>query len=78
VKEITPPQLHISVLTLSNAGALSNMTGGDIAPVIHGAGVNGMQGIGVSTPSAAVVAAAVAGNIGLIQLPKGCMLTIGT
>lgn len=78
VNVITPPHIHISWLTLSRAGALSNMTGGETAPVIQGAGVEGMHGIGVSTPSAAVVAAAVAGNIGLIQLPNGVMFTIGT
>lgn len=47
------------------------MTGGDTAPGTHGAGVEGIQGIGVSTPNAAVVAAAVAGNVGAMQLPKG-------
>jgi len=47
-------------------------------PVIHGAGVTGMQGMGVNTPKAAAVAAATAGLLGVMHMPNGIMLTIGT
>jgi hypothetical protein len=76
VTEITPPQVHISFEVLFSAGILLSMTVGD--PGAHGAGVTGMQGIGVSTPSAAAVAAATVGLAGLIHIPNGIMLTIGT
>jgi len=46
-------------------------------PTIHGAGVTGMQGIGVSTPIAADVAEATAGLARLVHIPKGMMFTIG-
>jgi hypothetical protein len=46
-------------------------------PVTHGAGVAGTQGIGVSTPNAAAVAAATTGLAGDIHIPNGMMLTIG-
>ena len=36
-----------------------------------------MQGMGVSTPSAAAVAAATVGLAGLLHMPNGMMLTIG-
>jgi hypothetical protein len=36
-----------------------------------------MQGIGVKTPKAAVVAAATAGLAGLVHMPKGNVFTIG-
>jgi hypothetical protein len=58
------------------AGALARITVGE--PGAHGAGVIGTQGMGVSTPSAAVVAAATAGLAGQVHMPKGGMLTIGT
>ena len=47
------------------------------APVTHGAGVTGIQGIGVRTPMAAAVAAATDGLAGETHIPKGIMLTIG-
>ena len=72
---IIPPQMQFSVLTLSRDGKFPSKTVG--APATHGAGVDGMQGIGVRTPAAAVVAAAVAGNVGAMQLPKGIMLVKG-
>src|SRR5664280_2659721 len=68
--------MHINLETLSSAGALPSMTVG--APVTHGAGVFGMQGIGVSTPSAAAVAAATVGFANEVHMPNGMMLTIGT
>jgi hypothetical protein len=47
------------------------------APTIHGAVVTGMQGMGVSTPSAAAVAAATVGLEGLLHMPKGGIFTMG-
>src|SRR4051794_28426289 len=47
------------------------------APGIQGAGVIGVQGIGVRTPSAAAVAAATAGFARLLHMPKGSTLRNG-
>lgn len=44
---------------------------------IHGAAVTGVQGIGVSTPRAAEVAAATVGFASEVHMPKGRMLTNG-
>jgi hypothetical protein len=66
-------QLHFD--TLSRAGMLEIMTLG--APGAQGVVVAGMQGCGVSTPSAALVAAATCGFDGVEHMPKGMMLTIG-
>jgi len=46
-------------------------------PGVHGI-VTGMQGMGVSTPSAAAVAAATVGFAMDIHMPKGGMLVMGT
>lgn len=46
-------------------------------PVIHGDVVTGMHGMGVRTPSAAAVAAATAGLLGVMHAPNGMMLTMG-
>lgn len=46
-------------------------------PGTHGAGIAGMHGIGVSTPSAAAVAAATVGFDRLVHTPNGLMLSIG-
>ena len=51
--------MHMSTEELSSVGKLSSRTVG--APGTHGAGVLGMQGIGVRTPRAAAVAAATIG-----------------
>ena len=72
---IDPAQLHMSLQVLFNEGWLLSMTVGE--PTIHGAGVTGMQGIGVSTPIAADVAEATAGLARLVHIPKGMMFTIG-
>src|SRR5689334_19578883 len=72
---MTPPQMHISLLVLSSAGALHSMTVG--APGTHGAGVLGTHGIGVNTPIAAAVAAATVGLAGDWHMPNGGMLAIG-
>lgn len=73
--EITPAHVHISFDVLFNEGMFASMTVG--APAAQGAGVLGTQGIGVSTPMAADVAAATVGFARLLQTPKGMMLTIG-
>src|SRR5487761_2098227 len=72
---ITPPKMHISCDTLSRVGIPPSRTVG--APMIHGAGVAGTHGIGVSTPKAAVVAAAVAGKAGDAHAPNGMIFTMG-
>jgi hypothetical protein len=46
-------------------------------PDIHGEGVTGMHGIGVSTPEAAAVADATAGFAMLLHIPNGMIFTIG-
>jgi hypothetical protein len=46
-------------------------------PGAQGAGVTGMQGMGVSTPCAAVVAAATWGFANDEHMPKGMILVIG-
>ena len=73
---ITPPQLHMHCETLSSAGILAISTVG--APGTQGELVTGMQGMGVSTPSAAAVAVATVGLEGELHMPKGRMFTIGT
>ena len=47
-------------------------------PGIHGAGMTGVQGIGVKTPRAAAVADATAGLAIELHTPKGRMFTNGT
>ena len=47
------------------------------ADVLQGAGVTGIQGIGVKTPSAAAVAAATVGFAMELHMPKGMIFTIG-
>lgn len=73
---MTPPQLQMHLDALSSAGMLPIATVG--APGTHGADVAGMQGIGVSTPRAAAVAAATVGLAGLEHIPNGMMFSIGT
>ncbi|MNG34964.1 hypothetical protein D3C84_1215890 [compost metagenome] len=53
----------------------SNKVGGP--PGIHGVAVAGMHGIGVSTPSAAAVAAATVGLARLVHMPKVLTFTNG-
>jgi len=71
-----PPHTHISCDVLSRAGMFPIKTVG--APGAQGAGVTGTQGIGVSTPSAAVVAAATAGLAGHMHIPNDWIFTMGT
>jgi hypothetical protein len=61
--------------SLVSAGMLPIKTVGD--PGIQGAAVAGTQGMGVSTPRAAAVAAATVGLEGELHMPKGKMLTSG-
>jgi hypothetical protein len=75
MKLITPAHIHIRVEVLSSDGILPSSTVG--APGTQGATVAGMQGIGVSTPIAAAVAAATAGFAGDIHMPNGMILVIG-
>lgn len=75
--DITPAQLHMSVLMSSNDGWLPSITGGETAPGIHGVIVIGRHGIGVRTPNAAAVAAATIGLAGLMHIPKGIIFTNG-
>jgi hypothetical protein len=70
-----PPQLHISFEELLSAGLLAIITVG--APGTQGALVTGMQGIGVSTPSAAAVAAATVGFAIDWHMPNGMTFFIG-
>lgn len=72
---ITPPQVHWLVQVLSSAGMPPSNTVG--APGFHGV-VTGMQGIGVSTPIAADVAAATVGLLGVVHIANGMMFFIGT
>src|SRR5262245_33416223 len=57
-------------------GKLRTRTVGE--PGAHGAGITGTHGIGVSTPSAAAVAAATVGLAIDWHMPNGGILAIGT
>jgi hypothetical protein len=70
-----PPQMQVSFELSLSAGMPQTNT--VEAPGAHGAGVAGTQGMGVSTPSAAAVAAATTGLDGLWHIPKGGMFMIG-
>ena len=73
---MTPAQLHINLLEALSAGVLPISTVGE--PGTQGATVTGIQGIGVSTPRAAAVAAATIGLASDVHMLKGRTLTIGT
>src|SRR5579884_2094357 len=73
--EITPPQAQWHWADEVSAG---------VPPIrvwaaggAHGAGVTGIQGMGVRTPSAAAVAEATVGLDRLVHIPNGGMFTIG-
>jgi len=72
---IMPAHMHISVHVLSSVGLLAKSTVG--APGTQGAVVTGMQGIGVSTPMAAAVAAATVGFAGDMHMPNDMTFTMG-
>ncbi len=63
------------MLVLSRAGMLAIRAVG--APGAQGALVTGVQGCGVRTPNAAVVAAATAGLARELHIPKGAILIMG-
>ncbi len=66
--------MQINLELLFNAGIPPIKTVGD--PGSHGAGVLGIHGVGVSTPNAAVVAAATDGLAGERHMPKGRIFNI--
>lgn len=72
---MTPPQLHRSLEESFSAGLPDISTVGH--PGTHGAVVTGIQGMGVSTPHAAAVAAATWGLAREEHIPKGKMFFIG-
>src|SRR3954454_7925034 len=72
---IIPPQLHRHFEVLLSAGMLAICTVAD--PGAHGAEVTGMHGIGVSTPSAAAVAAATVGLAMDWHIANGGMFAMG-
>jgi hypothetical protein len=67
--------LHINVELSFNAGLLATKTVGE--PGTHGADVTGTQAAGVKTPNFAAVAAATAGLLGVLHIPKGGIFTTG-
>src|SRR4051794_3727436 len=72
---MTPPQAHISLQLESTPGIFAIWNVG--APGTHGAGITGIHGMGVSTPSAAAVADATVGFAIELHIPNGGMFTIG-
>jgi hypothetical protein len=72
---MTPPQLHINLDEFCSAGIPPIITVGH--PGAQGAAVTGIQGIGVSTPNAAAVAAITMGLAGQLHMPNGGTFIIG-
>jgi hypothetical protein len=72
---ITPPHIHINFELLLSAGLLPIRTVGE--PGVHGAVVAGTQAAGVKTPNFAAVAAATAGLVMVLHIPKGGIFTMG-
>lgn len=72
---MTPAHMHMHFEVLLSAGMPPTITVGE--PGAHGATVAGTHGIGVSTPSAAAVAAATTGFATLVHIPNVGMLTNG-
>jgi len=73
--EIEPAQLHMHLLLLVSTGIPPAVIVG--APGTQGAAVAGTQGIGVSVPHAADVAAATVGLAKDLHMPKEGMFTMG-
>ena len=71
---MTPPQLQVQTDPLASAGIPPTNVCGAVG--VHAA-VTGMQGMGVSTPSALAVAAATVGFDRVVHIPKGGMFTTG-
>jgi len=74
-KEIDPPYAQMQVDPATRTGMPPAVICGAIG--IHGAGTTGTHGIGVSTPSAAAVAAATVGLASDWHIPNGAMFTPG-
>jgi uncharacterized membrane protein YvlD (DUF360 family) len=74
-KEINPPHIQLRLQLLFNVGIFPNIT--VLEPGVQGATVAGMHGIGVSTPNAAVVAAATVGLANELHMPNGRIFTMG-
>ena len=72
---MTPAHWHISLQESVSAGLFPTSTVGQ--PGAHGAEVIGIHGMGVSTPSAAAVAAATCGFDILLHIPNGITFTPG-
>lgn len=72
---MTPPKAQLHIDPATRAGMPPIVVIGAIG--VHGAGTTGTQGIGVSTPSAAAVAAATVGLDRDMHMPNGTMLDIG-
>jgi len=72
---ITPPKTQLHFEVEFSAGIFATMTVGD--PGAQGAGVTGVHGPGVSTPSAAAVSEAVAGFDSDMHTPNGMMFMNG-
>lgn len=70
-----PPQAHLHFEFLVSAFLFAIFT--LLEPGFHGPAITGMQGIGVSTPIAAEVAADTVGLDIERHIPKGGMLTMG-
>ena len=71
---MTPPHVHMHLESVVAIGMLASRTR---EAEIHGVPVTGMHGIGVSTPSAAAVAAATVGFAIELHMPNGTMFTMG-
>lgn len=72
---MTPPQRQLQTEELVKALKLLILV--FKAPGVQGVTVAGIQGIGVNTPRAAVVAAATVGLARDVHIPKGSILAIG-
>ena len=75
VIEMVPAHMHWQVLSEVRAGTPPTATVAD--PGAHGPAMTGRHGWGVSTPSAAAVAAATWGLAGEVHMPKVGMFVIG-
>jgi len=72
---ITPPHWQEHCESAVSAGCCCATEVGE--PGVHGAGITGRHGCGVSTPCAAVVAAATCGLAIDWHMPKGATFTFG-
>ncbi len=75
VSEMFPPNAQMQVAPATSTGMPPAVICGAIG--VHGATTTGTQGIGVSTPSAAAVAAATVGFASDWHMPNGTMFAPG-